>query len=906
MFAQPAFVGRSSELAALSARWEQARAGGPAVVLVRGPAGIGKTALVRRFLATADVRSTAWATGDELEQRLPLGVVAQLASGLSGAMPGSDPLAVGAQLVRRLGELQRDGPAAVVVDDAHWADATSLQALGFACRRLQAERLAVVVICRVGPDVGPHAVPDALYRLATSPNGAVVDVTGLGLTELAALADSLGHQIMSQRVLHRLQHHTGGNPLYAASFLQELGTATLQDPTTSLPAPQAFRIGVLAQLGGTPAATEQLVAAAAVLGQRTPLATAGEVGEVADPARALEPAVAAGLLEMVEVRSDTIGFTHPLVRAAVYHDLPVARRCGLHGRAADVSTGAARLEHRAAATVGTEAELAAELVAHARTEADAGAWEAAASHLDTAVRLEPDPDHRDRLRLDAVDLLVRGGETAAATARRDDIARLPASPRRHATLGHLALVAGRQGDAERLLARAWQDADPAEDRELAAASAAQLSQLCLAQARGAESEQWAQRALEAGPADAFTRGVARSVLVAAMAVQGRGDEALALLDHLPRGVSDLDAEEIEGVMGRGVVQLWAGAFQPARQDLTTIASLRTGWRPLRVRVISLAHLAVAEFELGAWDDSVAHADLAVSLTRDADFVWILPLAHYSASLVLAGRGQFEAAAGHVEAARTASVLLGDASGVGYAATAGAWLAHCRGDHSAVTTAVKPALTLPHRDGIDEPGVLAWRPLQAEALVAADELDKAAAAIGPFEQRTAQRSHQVAAADAARIRGLLAAATGAPDLARTAFDDAQCVLAGTTAPVQQARLDESYGRFLRRAGERRRAAELLQRARTTYERLGAEPFLARCERELAACGLTPGRRDPARQHRLTPQELAVARAVAGGLTNREVAQELVISVKTVEYHLSNIYAKLGLRSRTQLAARMART
>jgi DNA-binding CsgD family transcriptional regulator len=120
------------------------------------------------------------------------------------------------------------------------------------------------------------------------------------------------------------------------------------------------------------------------------------------------------------------------------------------------------------------------------------------------------------------------------------------------------------------------------------------------------------------------------------------------------------------------------------------------------------------------------------------------------------------------------------------------------------------------------------------------------------------------------------------------------------PFERALAEDAYGRFLRRAGERRQAATHLQSARATYVGLDCHPFLEYCDRELAACGL-PGQRTARRHLGLTPQELAVARLVAAGRTNRDTATELVVSVKTVEYHLGNVFAKLGVTSRSQLVA-----
>ncbi len=124
------------------------------------------------------------------------------------------------------------------------------------------------------------------------------------------------------------------------------------------------------------------------------------------------------------------------------------------------------------------------------------------------------------------------------------------------------------------------------------------------------------------------------------------------------------------------------------------------------------------------------------------------------------------------------------------------------------------------------------------------------------------------------------------------------------PFELAVLEDAYGRLLRRVGERRHARERIRSAYEAYGRLGARPFLQRVEQELTACGVAPSRCPTAPPLHLTPQELAVARLVAEGKTNREVAAELVVSPKTVGYHLGNVYARLGISSRTQLAARFA--
>ena len=153
---------------------------------------------------------------------------------------------------------------------------------------------------------------------------------------------------------------------------------------------------------------------------------------------------------------------------------------------------------------------------------------------------------------------------------------------------------------------------------------------------------------------------------------------------------------------------------------------------------------------------------------------------------------------------------------------------------------------------------------------------------------------------------VAAARGDDEVAGHRFESALVRFAELSMPFETAMTDEAYGRFLRRNGERRAAASHLQAALEVYSRLGARALIGGCETELAGCGLTPRRRDGDQSPELTPQELAVARLVATGRSNREAAADLVVSVKTIEHHLSSIYAKFGVRSRTQLAARMATT
>jgi ATP/maltotriose-dependent transcriptional regulator MalT len=317
-------------------------------------------------------------------------------------------------------------------------------------------------------------------------------------------------------------------------------------------------------------------------------------------------------------------------------------------------------------------------------------------------------------------------------------------------------------------------------------------------------------------------------------------------------------------------------------------------------------LSEAEYRLGLWDDAVFHNHLAMSISADADQPWLAPLCHATATLLLAGRGDWEQASTHAEIARAMAAASGNIVAGAYAAAATAQLARVRADPEGVIAVLEPLLRLKHGDGIDEPALICWKDLLVDALVAVGDLNRAEFVLDEFEAEAADRQRHSAMAAAARVRGNLAAARGDTAAATAAFTVGLGHAARVDMPFDRAVLLLAYGGFLRRAGKRGAAGTQLEAARATFERLGARPHLERCEQELAACGRSPVRGKPADPSRLTPQEQAVARLVARGLTNRQVAHELILSVKTIEYHLGHVYTKLRVTSRDQVASRLAST
>jgi ATP/maltotriose-dependent transcriptional regulator MalT len=364
--------------------------------------------------------------------------------------------------------------------------------------------------------------------------------------------------------------------------------------------------------------------------------------------------------------------------------------------------------------------------------------------------------------------------------------------------------------------------------------------------------------------------------------------------------------DVSAVVARGFLRLITGDLIRARQDLTAVHIGAARFGPFILRLAGLALLSTVEHGLGAWDDAILHAELAASLAEDSGQIWFLTWMHLAAATPLAGRGLWEAAESHVQAVLRHAQLVNDDSGRADAGIVQAELAAARGDHEAVVQSLQGIVEMPEREGIDEPGMRwHWQELYADAQVSLGRLYEADAVLVAFEQLARQRERHSALTNAARVRGNLEAARGRTAEAEAAF------LAGlehaeqVSIPFDRARLEAAYGGFLRRLGKRTEAVIHLRAAQECFGQLSARPYLERCDRELAACGLVRAkRRDPDRT-RLTPQELSVAKLVASGMNNRRVAAELFVSINTVEYHLKKIYAKLGIRSREELAEKLAR-
>jgi DNA-binding CsgD family transcriptional regulator len=241
----------------------------------------------------------------------------------------------------------------------------------------------------------------------------------------------------------------------------------------------------------------------------------------------------------------------------------------------------------------------------------------------------------------------------------------------------------------------------------------------------------------------------------------------------------------------------------------------------------------------------------------------------------------------------------------YTAFAGARLAAAKGDAKAVISALGPILALSPREAVDEPGVWPWQDVYADALVDLERLDEAKRFLRPHEALARERGRRSMIGRLARSRARLEAARGRHETAHDAFLRSAKALGEVAMPYELALTELAHGQFLRRRRQRRAAVEVLANARDRFAAVGADPPLRSCQRELQASRLSPKRPAAKGLGRLTPQELTVARLVVAGMTNREIAGELMVSTKTVEVHLTSVYAKLEVPSRAELRARARR-
>ena len=882
----PVLIARDAELAALEQHLLRVGEHGPAQVLVTGSAGSGRSSLVARFAAAhANVLT---ARGAEWEADRDHGVLAQL---LGSADLPRDPFSAGALLADTVGA-DPGRPGLVIVDDADWSDVASLRALSSAVHHHRDRPFLVVLVSTLAAPVFATApLLDAVgERIRVRPLDAA------GIRSLAAAHGVHLHASLAER----LRVHTGGLPGAAVALVEELPASTWTAFDPELPAPASVAARVRDRLDALDGPARALVEAVCVLGPGAGIAEAAALAGLEDPLPALDVAVASGLVRIAERRrAHVVSAADPMVEAAVRAALGPRRLAETHLRAATVVTDPAdRLGHRAAATAMPDRSLADALAALAAERAAEGAWAAVASLLARASRLTDEINRRELRLAQAADALVGAGDALAAVTLLPEVESLRETPLRNAVLGYLAIVRGRPAEAETWLRRAWDLVNVDREPDVAATICQRRVLHSLARCRGAQLVEWADRAIALVPPDSPAAVEAAAIRGLGVAATGRPREALADYERLAGQVGH-GAQAQRVTMGRGWLHLVVDEVDEARAALESARP--TGFLGGSTRISLWAHawLARAEFVAGDWDDALRTVDEGLDLVDRSGMTLVGPLLSWTRAQVLALRGDW----GGAEAA----LRDGGAGPRDYeimrvpSCLAQAQVAEARADYAGVIRALEP-LRQPWAGGdIAEPGAWPWADVYANALVIEGRYDDAASFLRPHEELAAERGHRSARARLGYARGRLLGASGDLAAARASFETSLELLADTPLRYDRARVNFAYGQTLRRAGKRRDADAVIGTARDIYLALGATTYVARCDRELKAGGVHAARSPDRPADTLTPQEEAVTQLVARGLSNREVAAELFVAEKTVQYHLTRVYAKLGVRSRTELAA-----
>jgi DNA-binding CsgD family transcriptional regulator len=896
-------VGRAAEQRRVEEVLARARAGSSETLVLVGEPGIGKTALLEYAASEAGSFDVVRARGVESEAEIPFAALYELcrpflnrldllappqASALRAAFGivehETSRFAVGAGTLSLIAAAAEDRPLLLLVDDAHWLDRGSADAVAFAVRRLRADRVAALFAMRPGHGraLARHELPE-------------LELGGLDEASSAALLARTSGRAPGGELEREILSLARGNPLALLELPRQLESPALDGEPIRLG--KRLERAFAARAGELSAETRSallITAVASVLDLELLRQALESLGLA--PAD-LEPAEAAGLVLLVDGRLE---FRHPLVRSALYHAADPAERRRAHAAVAAALGEDERASwHLAAAAVGADEAAAAGLERAAQTAGRRSGFAAAAAAWERAARLsETTPERARRLSAgaDAAWLAGRSGNALAlieeALAHTDDAGARGALLHTRGTIEHF------EGQA-----RALQTLEEAA----ALLAGSDRGNACRALTAAVGS------ALRTGQIE---RAVALSERAYAMADPDRPDQRLLAL--LPRCASLLMAGRPE----EALPFLAQAAAAVRNEDVLSDDPRHLSWA------------ALAAFWLGDGVLMSAKAAQAVAWARDHAAVATLPFAarlHARGQLIV---GQWRAARASLAESLEAARISVQANQEAETLSALAWLDAAQGRADECRRHVEQGLEIAERCGVrwqngllhalvvlelgigvDEssPGVTRFRRAHAEqplrdtpanstapdlieALIRRGDTSAAEELLEPFADEAERIGQPYPRAVGLRCRALLAT----DDAYQQLFERALELHEVDQNVFAAARTRLTYGERLRRNGRRTDCREQLREALAVFERLEARPWAERARSELRASGERLRRSDPSTADELTPQELQIAMVVAEGKTNREVGAQLFLSPKTIEWHLGHIYRKLGVRSRAELA------
>ena len=881
------------------------RGGQSAVLVIRGEAGVGKTALLDHCAGQASGFRVVRLAGVQAEMELPFAAVHQLcgrmldrldavpepqrnalsvALGLSAGEP-PDRFFVALAVLCLLSAAAEERPLLCVVDDAQWLDGASGQILGFVARRLLAESVALVFAVRVPGDTPElEGLPD-------------MPLAGLGDEDARTLLTTAVPGRLDDGVRDRIIAETRGNPLALLELPRrksELQLAGGFDLPAAADLPGRLEQHYMDHLRALPAPTQRLLllAAAEPAGDATLLWRAAETLGIraGDVAPAEEEA-------LVEIGS-AVRFRHPLVRSAAYRTGSAEDRRRAHSALAQASDPVLdadrRAWHRALAAPARDDEVAAELERSASRAQVRGGVAAAATLLERAAELTPDPGSRARRALAAAEAKLLSEAPDAALRLLGQAEAGPLSPleraQGHRMRGRVAFGSRRGREAPPLLLAAARELEPLDQHEawdtyLDALSSA-LFVGRLAGEVGVLEVAQAVRAASAHPQRP------QDLLLDALAVtitDGYGAGA-PLLNRAVGAfrVVELSAAEATRQLGlatHAAEALWDEKSLQELSDRRVALARHSG----ALTMLPLALSTRARLHLLA-GDLVTAASLIDELAAVAEAIG-RGLPPYSAVALAAYRGHEDEAGELIRAVRAHA----DARGEGFALTladhAEAVLYNGLGRYRHACEAAQRGAAHPH-----ELALSAWSlPQLVEAAVRSDQPEVAEDAMQRLAQTTSVSGTDWALGVEARSRALVSHDDDAEALYRDALDR----LGRTRLGAELARAHLLYGEWLRRQARRVEARDQLRTARRMFTEMGMEAFAERTRRELTATGETVRKRGPEFRDELTPQEKQIAQLARNGLTNAEIGSQLFLSPRTVEWHLKKVFGKLGISSRLGL-------